>query len=373
VTARPAVFAVEDTTAQVCWAELPEGTVLQAGDAAVTVAAGGRPGAAVLEDLPPATGLDLTMHPPGGDPHPVESFRTLAPPPGELLCRFATVNDLHVGEKHFGLLRTIREKPQDGRDPYPLRCARAALSEALAWGAEVIVVKGDLTYQGRPKQWDAIARLLGSVPVPVEAMLGNHDVVRRAVAGRATLASHGIPLVEEAGSRDLPGIRLALADTAVRGKNGGRVGAYQRRRLTDLLASAPGPAFLAMHHYPQRFQYPTAYPRGIPGDEARALLDAVAAANPATLVSAGHSHRNRRHRHATLAVSEIGATMHYPGTWAGYAVHEGGIRQVVRRVAAPDAIEWTERTRRGLLGLWAPWAAGTIGQRCFSHTWPARR
>ena len=98
----------------------------------------------------------------------------------------------------------------------------------------------------------------------------------------------------------------------------------------------------------------------------------LAAANPATFVSAGHSHRNRRHRHSSLAVSEIGATMHYPGTWAGYAVHEGGIRQVVRRVAAPDAIEWTERTRRALLGLWAPWAAGSIGQRCFSHSWPER-
>ena len=28
----------------------------------------------------------------------VGSFKTLAPPPGELLCRFATVSDTHVGE-----------------------------------------------------------------------------------------------------------------------------------------------------------------------------------------------------------------------------------------------------------------------------------
>ena len=50
--------------------------------------------------------------------------------------------------------------------------------------------------------------------------------------------------------------------------------------------------------------------------------------------------------------------MHFPGTWAGYAVHEGGIRQVVRRVAAPDAIAWTDRTRHGLGGMWGLIAPG---------------
>ncbi|MDP9069799.1 MAG: metallophosphoesterase [Actinomycetota bacterium] len=369
---RLAVFAVEDTAAQVCWSGLAEGTLLQAGGATATVPVDERPGAAVLEGLPPATTLHLTLRRPGGRPRRVARFRTLAPPPGEQLCRFATVNDLHIGERHFGVLRRIKEEPRPGRQPYATRCAGSALSEAVAWGAQLIVAKGDLTYHGRPQQWEEVARMLGSLPVPVEAMLGNHDVGRKAVDGRATLAAHGITLVEEARSRDLPGLRIVLADTAVPRKSGGRVGDRQRRRLADLLAAAPGPAFLAMHHYPQRFQFPTAYPRGIPGDEARALLETVIRSNPATLVTAGHSHRNRRHSHGPLVVSEIGATMHYPGAWAGYAVHEGGIRQVVRRVAAPEAMEWTDRTRRALLGLWAPWAAGSRRQRCFSVTWPER-
>ena len=370
MTGRLAVFAVEDTAAQVCWANLPEGAMVGAADATVTVPAGGRPGAATLAGLPPASRLDLWLRPPGGARRRVGRFHTLAPPPGELLCRFATVNDLHIGERHFGVLRRIREDPRPDGEPYPVRCTRAALAEAVEWGAQAVLAKGDLTYMGRPPQWQEVGRLLATVPVPVDATLGNHDVGRKAVDGRGPLARHGIDLVEGAGARDLPGIRAVLVDTTVPRRSGGRVGDELRQRIVDLAASAPGPVFLALHHYPQRFQFPTAYPRGIPGDNARALLDAVSTAKPATLVATGHSHRNRKHRHGPLVVVEIGATMHYPGTWAGYAVHEGGIRQVVRRVAAPDAIEWTERTRRALLGLWGPWAAGTLRQRCFSHHWP---
>ena len=69
-------------------------------------------------------------------------------------------------------------------------------------------------------------------------------------------------------------------------------------------------------------------------------------------------------------VTEVGSTKDHPGTWAGYAVHDGGIRQVVRRVAAPEAIRWTEATRRGYLGLWGGWSAWTLDARCFTHPWP---
>jgi len=55
--------------------------------------------------------------------------------------------------------------------------------------------------------------------------------------------------------------------------------------------------------------------------------------------------------------------------WAGYAVHEGGLRQVVRRVAEPSCLAWSEPNRRSLLGLWGPWASGFLRWRCFSHTW----
>lgn len=367
-----AVFAVEDTSAQVCWRGLAAGTTISVGDASVEVTAD-RPGAATLAGLPPATRLELMVRRPGGAPARREGWaRTLAPPPGELLCRFATVNDLHLGERRFGLLRMMHDEPGTGLEPYPLRCARAALQEAVAWGAEAVVAKGDLTYHGRPQQWSDLGRLLAGVGVPVAAVLGNHDVGPRAVDGRPTLSAHGITVPHDPFSVDLPGVRVVLAHTAVAHKHHGAVLGRQRDQLADLLAGAPGAAFLAMHHYVQRFGVPLAYPPGVPGDQSRALLDTVVAANPATLVSAGHTHRNRRRTHGPLVLTEVGAPMHYPGTWAGYAVHEGGIRQVVRRVAAPDAIEWTDRTRRALLGGWGAIAPGLRRHRCFSHTWPSR-
>jgi hypothetical protein len=53
-------------------------------------------------------------------------------------------------------------------------------------------------------------------------------------------------------------------------------------------------------------------------------------------------------------------------------VHEGGIRQVTMRVADPEAIEWTERGRLVLGGVWGLWAPGWRSHRCFTHTWPER-
>lgn len=369
---RVQVFAVEDTTAQVCWAGLPAGTVVTAADAAVEVPDDDRPGAASLSGLSPGREVELVVRRPGKAPRPVERFSTLAPPPGELLCRFATVNDLHIGEPGFGAVKRIREEPVPGRDPYPLRCARAALDEALAWGAQALVAKGDLTYSGRQWQWDVVGPLLASVPVPIDVLLGNHDVVRRAVDGRVALSAHGVEIPEEPFHRDLPGIRVVLPHTAVPRRGRGRLMPPQRERVRELVASADGPAFLAMHHHAHPATLPTTYPPGIPGQQARALLDAIAAANPATLVASGHSHRHRTRHHGFLVLTEIGATMHYPGTWAGYAVHEGGIRQVVRRVAAPHAIEWTERTRRVVGGVWGRYSPGRLSDRCFTHTWPER-
>jgi hypothetical protein len=125
-----------------------------------------------------------------------------------------------------------------------------------------------------------------------------------------------------------------------------------------------------MHHYPQRFRWPTMYPDGIPGPTASAFLDALAEANAATLVLTGHSHRHRRHHHGPLTVAEVGSTKDYPGCWAGYAVHEGGIRQVTMRVMAPSAMAWTAQGRRVLGGVWAVWGPGVRSHRCFTHVWP---
>ena len=359
---------------QVCWDRLPPGAVaLEAGGSRVEVEGGGGPGSVSLDGLPPDAALELTVTAHGQPRRRARRFRTLPPPPGRLLSRFATVNDLHIGERGFGLVQRLHDDGGPDGEPYPVRCARAAVREAVAWGADTLVAKGDLTWSGRPGQWETIAGILGSAGVPVHAVPGNHDTGRKSVEGGPVLRGHGVDIRDGEWAVDLAGIRVVMVDSTWRGHSRGELDEARRARVAALAAGGGGPAFVALHHYPQPFRLPHMYPAGLPADQARALLDALAAANPSTLVATGHSHRHRVHRRTPVRVAEVGATLHYPGTWAGYAVHEGGIRQVVRRVAAPEAMAWTERTRRVLGGLWGWWASGRLADRCFTLGWAGPR
>ena len=78
------------------------------------------------------------------------------------------------------------------------------------------------------------------------------------------------------------------------------------------------------------------------------------------MVTSGHTHRHRARRHGPLLVTEVGSPKDYPGTWAGYLVYEGGIVQTVRRVMAPEAIRWTQRTARMFGGAWGRWSPGRL-------------
>jgi 3',5'-cyclic-AMP phosphodiesterase len=390
------VFAIEDDAIQVTWRALPAVAVSFAiGDRTATVQAGpeaflrrrgrpprplvsdrtacGGPGATVIDGLTPATTYDLTMTWPGRGPELVETITTLPAPPGRLLSKFATISDLHIGERGFGATHTIQDvfPLPDGWESYTLRCARAAIGEAEAWGAEAMIVKGDVTGDGEPVEFREAGRLLAGVGIPIEVTLGNHEFHDRESDPFSLLAEAGIHVPREPWALDLSGVRIILGHTWRRQERAGRMGAEQRDQIVDLAGAAPAAAFVALHHQPQRWRIANQYPPGIPGPQAGALLDALVAANPATMISSGHTHRHRLHRHGPLLAVEVGSTKDYPGTWAGYAVHEGGIRQVVRRIAAPEAIGWTEGTYWALRGVWGWWAPGAMSDRCFTHVWPS--
>jgi len=371
---RVEVFALDDTSVQVVWDGVPAGGMtVEAGPRQVERRSDGGPGAAVVDGLAPGATVGVTIRPDRGPAHRAGVVTTLVPPPGRRLSRFATLNDVHIGACAFGTWRPRWN--DDPADPHPERCLRAAIREALAWGAEAFVVKGDSTQEGLPNQWARFAAILAGAGRPVLAIEGNHDTHPPAVDGTAILARHGIALTTNgAGHLDLPGVRLVAAPTAVWHTGVGRISREVREQAVALVGSA-GPgcgAVVAVHHYPQRLQPALTYPSGVPGRQARSFLDALAAANPATVVLAGHTHRHRRRRHGSLVVAEVGSPKDFPGTWGAYTVYEGGIMQTVRRVSAPDAIAWTESGRRVLGGLWAYWASGLLDHRCWSHTWPPR-
>jgi len=364
------VFGVGTSWAQLTWSALGPGPVeVRTGGSCTVVDADGGPGAVVLDGLAPDTAHDVELRGAGLPDGRVRlTARTLAPPPGALLHRIATISDAHIGSTSTGYLHTIVEKPQP-EEAHPVRCARAAVREARDWGADELVVKGDLVDHSDPGWWRVAAEVLGEAAVPVSILPGNHEWSSRGDGDpSAGLAAHGFTLATPVAHHDRPGIRLVLADTSLPGHDAGRA-----RGIADEVvhraADAGGPVLVALHHQLMRFAFPTYLPYGVAGPDAEHFLDGLATANPHALVTSGHTHRHRRRHHGPVTITEVGSTKDFPGTWAGYEVHEGGIVQTVRRIAEPSCIRWTDHTRRAALWVWQRWAPGRLDDRCFTRTW----
>jgi predicted phosphodiesterase len=360
------VFAVEDTAIELCWPVLRRGEhVIEVGDTTCTVVGDDAPAAIWVGDLPPDTVLDVVV-----DGRRVATTRTLAPPPGPRLARIATISDLHIGDGwRFGKWPTL-EHPGGDDDAIVVRCTRAALAEIAAWDPDLLVVKGDVTHHGTAAEWEIVAPLLAETGVPTIATVGNHDVKLGPAVGVDVLAEHDIELVTSGVAvRDLPGIRVVVADATLPNRHRGSFGSVGDSIL-EAVGSTPGAAFLAVHHQLHRVPALVHWPPGILGGDT--FVRTIAAANPDTLATSGHTHRHRRRQVGSVVVTEVGSPKDYPGTWAGYAVHEGGIRQVVRRTADPAVLEWTEQTKLALFGAWGRWSPGRLRDRCFSHHWRGR-
>jgi Icc protein len=368
------VFAVEDTSVQLTWSDLEAGQLTLDVDGSSTVQfveAG--PGVADVEGLEPGRSYELVATGAGLPRNGRRlKFATLDSPPGDELFRFATLSDMHVGTTHFDIGQRMIEHVASGEDYHPIRCTRAAVSQLLVWGAQRLFLKGDLTEKGMPHQWTAVGKLFGDCPVPVLALPGNHDTKRRAgnVPPDVGARDVGLDLVSDIRHLDVPGLRIALLDTTVPGHSVGRLPVERRRQAVEAV-SVDGPAMILLHHYLQAVPIPWFWPPGVPYGASNRFLAAIQESNPRTIISSGHTHRHRRRHVGSIVTTEVGSPKDYPGTWAGYVVHEGGIRQVVRRVGTPTAIEWTEHTRHAAFGAWGRWAPGSLSSRCFTHIWPA--
>ena len=86
----------------------------------------------------------------------------------------------------------------------------------LSEKADLLLVAGDLTDNGRLVEAEAVGELLGSARIPVAAVLGNHDLrtLRRAAFRRA-LERRGVELLEGGSAQwRLPnGVRVGIAGT----------------------------------------------------------------------------------------------------------------------------------------------------------------
>ncbi|MBX3286029.1 MAG: hypothetical protein KF703_11850 [Actinobacteria bacterium] len=380
-----AVFAVEDTTVQLQWRHLRPGSLrlrvgvegARAPGREQTIEVVDPAGTVVLHDLEAGrrhvVEVDGDALGPRSAPVHLEAT-TLRPPPGAELCRLATVSDLHLGTTVFGHRGTIKEHPKP-EVPHPTRCAEAAIAEAHRWGAQHLVVKGDITNYAKPDEWRTYAALVGSAPMPVDGLVGNHDRAREP-RGRGSVAPEeaarlfGLSLAFPLLVRDLPGARVVMADTTIAGRNQGQLAGVVDDLLDAVADADPEVAVLvAIHHQLQPWHVPEGVPSGIPRGESLAFLEHLARAHGRVFVTSGHTHRHRRWSHAGITTTQVGATKDYPGVWGGYAVHEGGLRQLVRRIGRPDCVRWTEHTRRAAVGAWRYVAPGSLDSRCFTLDW----
>lgn len=293
-------------------------------------------------------------------------FRTL-PAPGELLCRFATVNDVHFGETECGVMEGLDIGPvltrPPGTEPHPELMSRTAIAEIAAIDPAVVLVKGDLTSDGTLEQYEQFLSFyepaFGDRLVHVR---GNHE----SYPGGDLDA---VPTQEVV----LPGVHLALIDTSTEARAGGVVLDEQLEWLDELAQRADRPILLFGHHHPwspDSKQRPQGY-FGIEPDSSERLVDVVARHPEFHGYFCGHTHRNRVrwfHATGTLPWAEVASVKDFPGVWAEYQVYEGGILQIVHRVSDPEALEWTEQTRQMFAGTYGPYAEGRLGERCFAIT-----
>jgi len=304
-------------------------------------------------DLEPDTSYELDGH----------HVRTL-PRRGELLTTFCTVNDVHFGELECGILEGFGEGPiyrsEPGEEPYPQLMNRCAVAEMQAVDPAAVVVKGDLTSRGSREEYqDFLDTYQPAFGDKLHHVRGNHD----GYFGETFAADAPFAI-------ELPGVTLAVIDSTIPLHTPGQVTAETLEWLDQLAAEADRPVLVFGHHHawnPDSSVRPEGY-FGINPDDTDKLVELVARRERIAGYFAGHTHRNRvRQYNATRDVPwvEVAAVKDFPGAWAEYRVFEGGILQIFRRISAPEALAWSEKTRDMYAGLYFDYAFGELTDRCF--------
>ena len=296
------------------------------------------------------------------------TVRTLDRPDGELLCRFATVNDVHFGEIEAGRIDDHLDGPiqraAPGEAPYPETMNRAAVAEIASIDPAAVVVKGDLSADGRDEEWAAFeACYRPAFGDRLHVVRGNHD----AYLGQDRYA--GDSWIE------LPGITIGVLDTVIPHQTTGTLRPDQVLEIDERLGATDGRILLLGHHQ-QWIPHPAGAGArsedyfGLHPDASDAL-DELCARHPHVIgYAAGHTHRHRVRpmRRSGVPSIEVGCVKDFPGTWAEYRVYEGGVMQVVHRMSSPEALAWSERCRflYADFGVdYESYALGTLADRCF--------
>lgn len=322
------------------------------------------------------TGLDPDTEYPlevvGIDPHPFlpASVRTLPRPGGRLLATLTTANDVHFGETRCGVTGDPAQDAKGpiltadpGDPPYPQVMNAAVVDEMRALAPDAVVVKGDLTAEGTESEYAQFLAAYGVLGDVMHHVRGNHDA----------MVDPAMAIEDAPYAIELDGVTLAVLDTVIPGTDSGTISADQIEWLEDLAGARSGPVLAFGHHpcFDVEQGVRTGRPYfGIQPDDSDRLVDAYGRHDNLVGYFAGHTHRNRVRRFERarrVPFAEIGATKDFPGAWGEYRFYEDGYTQVVRRVRAPDAFAWAEKTRVMYEGAYGVYALGALTDRCYTQ------
>jgi predicted phosphodiesterase len=324
--------------------------------------------AARVTGLEPGATYDLAVDGAASSPLLPATVTTLGAPGGARLGTVATVNDVHFGEVECGVFGSDDEvgpifRTDPGDEPYPEVMNRGAIGEIEALAPDAVVVKGDLTNLGTEEEYEQFVAAYSQLGARMHHVRGNHDAMIT-----DTIAI-GAPLAIE-----ISGVTLAVLDTVRPGTDRGRISAEQLEWLDVLADESTDPVLVFGHHHPwdpsSRERRATYF--GINPDDSDALCALITRRAAIGGYFAGHTHRTRvRHfpQARNVPIVEIACVKDYPGAWAQYDIYEGGYVQMTRRITAPDAMAWTEKTRGMFAGLYRDYALGHLADRCFTATW----
>lgn len=298
---------------------------------------------------------------------------TLPRPDGVLLCRIGTVNDVHFGEVEAGRVDDHPGGPvrraDPGATPYPEVMNRAAVAEMSGADLTAVIVKGDVSTDGTDEEFAMYESVYASAfGDRLHTVRGNHDAYR---GQQRYEGDHWI---------ELPGVAVALLDTAVPFKPNGTLSSEQLDWLDDRAAVAATPVIVMGHHQQWIGDGRTAQDRTALETEeeyfgidpaASDELAAVIERRPAIIAyTSGHTHRHRvRPTAGGVPSIEVGCVKDFPGTWAEYRVYETGVLQVVHRISSPQALAWSESCRDLYSDFdvdYTEYALGTLADRCFT-------
>ncbi len=292
-----------------------------------------------------------------------QQVTTLERPEGALLCRFATVNDVHFGEEECGRIDDDPAGPiqrsAPGEAPYPETMNLAAAAEIGSIDPVAVIVKGDLSVDGRPDEWTAFEHCYRDAFADrLHVVRGNHDAYQ---------GQH-----EYAGDQwiELPGVAVALLDTVIPTVTTGSLSTEQLDWLETRATASDRPVIVMGHHQQWTGGKRSDDYFGMHPDASDALSAVIARQPRIVAYTAGHTHRHRvRTLPSGVPSVEIGCVKDFPGTWAEYRVYEGGITQVVHRMSSAAALDWSERCRHlyADFGIdYETYALGRLEDRCFN-------